>query len=941
VSYQTLANLTSPTGTYVIVLQINDPNGLLGQYNLTLISGMLTVTNAALIVTVDDQNRSYGQTNSPFTVHYDGFVNDQGTNNLRGALIFSCLDGSGRPAGTNTAVGSYPITASGLSATNYTIQYVPGTLAIARVPLTVTGASAQRLYGATNPAFTATLSGFVNGETSNVLGGTLSVTSLATPDSPVGNYSIIPGGLTSENYSLSFVNGVLTVNSVSLTGSAQHVQRGYGQTNPPFTVSYSGFVNNENSGVVTGSIVFSCLDTNGDPVTTNTVVGLYPIHVVTPQTAPNYTISYLDGSLTITQAVLTVSADPQSRLYGATNPTLTVTYSGFVNEENTNVIIGQPDLSTAADPASPVGAYDIVVGLGSLSATNYSFSLINGTLTVGKALLTVTADPQSRLYGQTNPPFTVSYSGFVDGDGAGVLRGTPALSTAANTNTPVGSYDIVTTNGTLTATNYALSFVNGTLTINAAPLGITALDATRQYGTTNPVFNVTMQGFVNNEDATVLGGTLLVASAAGPASAVGTYDIVPSGVTSTNYALSFTNGTLTVSQAPLTVTANSYIRQYGITNPVFGGTISGLLNGDPITASYNCAATQSSAAGSYTITPVLNDPESKEGNYAVTLQAGSLTVTVALTQTVATNFYVVGNPAIFMDTNVVVADGGGLGFGGGTLSVTVITNAATNDVLGIASQGNGAGQIGVQATNVSFGGVSIAGFSGGHGLNPLVFLFNANANSESVTALARQLTFATTSTNTNFCVIQTALTIGSNTVLAQYVITLDRPPFAPNLVITAAQGQTIQIPFSRILTNVYDADGNSLTITESSEVSADGGWIGVNSNAFVYVPPAGLAAQDRFAYLVEDGRGGSCVGVIIINFMSTNLLHLDVSNIATTGAALTLAGVPDKTYLIQSSTNLVDWTDLGTATADTMGIIQILDAAAKNFPQRFYRAISQ
>jgi hypothetical protein len=941
VSYQTLANLISPPGTYVIVLQINDPNGLLGQYNLTLISGTLTVTNAALIVTVDDQNRSYGQANPPFTVHYNGFVNSQGTNNLRGALTFSCLDGSGRPAGTNTAVGSYAITASGLSATNYTVRYVPGTLAIARVPLTVTGASAQRLYGATNPAFTATLSGFVNSETSNVLSGTLSVTSLATPSSPVGSYSIIPGGLTSGNYSLSFVNGTLTVNPVSLTGSAQNVQRGYGQTNPPFTVSYSGFVNNENSGVVTGSIVFDCLDTNNAPVTTNTPVGIYPVHVITPQTAPNYTISYLDGSLTVTQAVLIVSANPQSRLYGATNPPLTVAYSGFLNGEGTNVISGQPDLNTAANLASPVGAYDIVVGLGSLSATNYSFSLTNGTLTVGKALLTVTADPQSRLYGQTNPLFTVSYSGFVDGDGAGVLSGTPALSTAADTNTPVGSYDIVATNGTLTATNYALSFVNGTLTINATPLGITALNATRQYGTTNPVFDVTMQGFVNNENAVVLGGTLLVASAAGPASAVGTYDIVPSGLTSTNYALSFTNGTLTVSPAPLTVTANSYIRQYGITNPVFSGTISGLLNGDPITAAYNCAATQSSPAGSYAITPSLNDPESRAGNYAVTLQAGSLTITVALTQTAATNLYVVGNPAIFMDTNVVVADGGGLGFGGGTLSVTVITNAATNDVLGIASQGNGAGQIGVQATNVSFGGVSIAGFSGGNGLNPLVFLLNTNANSESATVLARQLTFATTSTNTNFCVIQTALTIGSNTVLAQYVITLDRPPFAPNLVITAAQGQTIQIPFSRILTNIFDADGNNLTISESSEVSADGGWIGVNSNAFVYDPPQGLAVQDRFAYLVEDGRGGSCVGVIIINFMSTNLLRLDISNISTTGAALTLAGVPGQTYLIQTSTNLVNWTDLSAGTADTMGIIQVLDAAAKNYPQRFYRAISQ
>ena len=115
----------------------------------------------------------------------------------------------------------------------------------------------------------------------------------------------------------------------------------------------------------------------------------------------------------------------------------------------------------------------------------------------------------------------------------------------------------------------------------------------------------------------------------------------------------------------------------------------------------------------------------------------------------------------------------------------------------------------------------------------------------------------------------------------------------------------------------------------------------VNSTAFVYEPPEGLAAQDRFAYLVEDGRGGSCIGVIIINFMSTNQLHLDVSNLCTTGAALTLAGVPGQTYLIQVSTDLVNWTDLSTATADSMGIIRVLDAAAKNCPQRFYRSISQ
>jgi hypothetical protein len=639
--------------------------------------------------------------------------------------------------------------------------------------------------------------------------------------------------------------------------------------------------------------------------------------------------------------VLTVSANPQSRLYATTNPVLTVTYSGFANGEGTNVISGQPDLSTAASLASPVGAYDIVVGPGSLSATNYSFSLTNGILTVGKALLTVTADNQNRLYGQTNPVFTVSYSGFVDNDTESVLSGAAALSTIAGTNTPMGYYDIVVTNGNLTATNYALSFVNGTLTIGPAPLSITAHDATRQYGATNPVFTVTMQGFVNGQNATALAGTLSVTTSADQTNSVGTYAIVPSGLSSTNYALSYTNGTLTVTQAPLTVTANSAVRQYGTPNPVFGGTITGLLNGDPITVTYTCGATQSSPAGSYAIVPSLNDPEDKAPDYAVTTRNGTLTITVAVIPTPTAVLYVVGSPPVFIDTNASVADGGSLNFNGASLSITVITNATSDDELGVEPQGNGAGQTGVQATNVSYGGAPFGTFSGGEDLNPLVFLFNTNANAQSVTALMRRLTFATESTNTNYCVIQAALTVGGNTVLAQYVFTLDRPPVAGDAVITAAQGETIQIPFGQVLTNVYDADGNVLTITDCSEVSADGGRVSMNSTTFTYIPPAGLTGQDRFAYVVEDGRGGDCVGVVIINFMRRNVLSLNAGNVATTGAELTMAGVPGQVYQIQASTNLVNWITLNTLTADSTGMIQILDAAAKDYPTRFYRAIGQ
>ncbi len=205
----------------------------------------------------------------------------------------------------------------------------------------------------------------------------------------------------------------------------------------------------------------------------------------------------------------------------------------------------------------------------------------------------------------------------------------------------------------------------------------------------------------------------------------------------------------------------------------------------------------------------------------------------------------------------------------------------------------------------------------------------------------RQLTFATDNTNTNYRVIQTALTVAGSTVTAQYVFTLDRPPVTSNTVFSAAQGATIQLAFSQVLTNDYDVDGDTLTMGDFSTLSANGGRVSTNNLNFIYVPPAGLTGQDRFAYLVEDGRGGECVGIIIINFMATNSLKIDMSAGESTGAKITMAGIPNHGYQIQASTNLVDWTTLNTVTADPEGIIEFLDASAINYPQRFYRAEAQ
>src|SRR5262249_24824904 len=135
--------------------------------------------------------------------------------------------------------------------------------------------------------------------------------------------------------------------------------------------------------------------------------------------------------------------------------------------------------------------------------TNYSFSFVNGTLTVGKAHLTVTADNQSRLYGDANPSLTATLSGFKNGEvlATSGVTGTASCTTSATaTSSVVGSpYPITCTQGTLTAANYDFTFVNGQLTINKAHLTVTAENASREYGDANPSFSAGYAGFKNSE----------------------------------------------------------------------------------------------------------------------------------------------------------------------------------------------------------------------------------------------------------------------------------------------------------------------------------------------------------------------------------------------------------------------------------------------------------
>jgi hypothetical protein len=158
---------------------------------------------------------------------------------------------------------------------------------------------------------------------------------------------------------------------------------------------------------------------------------------------------------------LSVTADDKSKTYGDANPALTVSYTGFVNGDDSTALDTAPTASTAATAASNVGTYAITAAGG--TDNDYSFGYTNGTLTIGKKGLTVTADDKSRVHDTPNPPLTVSYTGFVNGDDSTALDTVPIATTAATIVSPSGTYAITAAGGL--DNNYDFTYIDGVLTV--------------------------------------------------------------------------------------------------------------------------------------------------------------------------------------------------------------------------------------------------------------------------------------------------------------------------------------------------------------------------------------------------------------------------------------------------------------------------------------------
>ena len=232
-NYSTLADQSTPTGNYAIVPSLSDPDGKLGNYNVTTNNGTLTIDPASLIGTADNKSRLYGQDNPPFTVTYSGFVNSENSSIVTGILV------GGTTATTNSPVGSYPISASGQSAPNYTITYVDGLLTINPADLCA-GSERQPRLRPDQSSVHRSSERLCEWRGHQCVERYSGFSTTADTNSPIGTYPIVPNGLTSTNYSITYSNGTLTVTPYALTLVADNKSRNYGAANPTLTGTLTG-----------------------------------------------------------------------------------------------------------------------------------------------------------------------------------------------------------------------------------------------------------------------------------------------------------------------------------------------------------------------------------------------------------------------------------------------------------------------------------------------------------------------------------------------------------------------------------------------------------------------------------------------------------------------------------------------------------------------------
>ena len=378
---------------------------------------------------------------------------------------------------------------------------------------------------------------------------------------PVGSYFTRCQNGLDNNYSFNYTDGTITVGKKALDVTASSHRRDL------WGCGADGDVLVRQHAISLGLTTASVIDTppssttdydQGDPV------GSYFTRCQNGLDN-NYSFNYTDGTITVGKKALDVTASSHSVTYGDAVPTVTCSYdnSDFVGSDNGSVIDTPPSSTTDYDQGDPVGSYFTRCQNG--LDNNYSFNYTDGTITVGKKALDVTASSHNVTYGDAVPTVTCSYdnSDFVGSDDGTVIDTPPSSTTDYDQGDPVGSYFTRCQNGL--DNNYSFNYTDGTITVGKKALDVTASSHNVTYGDAVPTVTCSYDNtdFVGTDDGTVIDTPPSSTTDYDQGDPVGSYFTRCQNGLDNNYSFNYTDGTITVGKKALDVTASSHNVTYG------------------------------------------------------------------------------------------------------------------------------------------------------------------------------------------------------------------------------------------------------------------------------------------------------------------------------------------------------------------------------------------
>ena len=540
-------------------------------YNLTGVATTTAdITKLDISGTFTASNKTYDGNNSA-TVTGRSLVGVLAADVANVSLAGGTATFSDELVGNFKVVTSLGMALSGTATPNYNLIGVATTTAdITKLDISGTFTASNKTYDGNNSA-TVTDRSLVGVLAADVANVSLTGGAATFSNELVGNTKVVTSsgmtlsGIAAPNYNLTDVaTTTADITKAMLTVTADTKTKIYGDVNPSLTFQYSGWKNSETDAV---------LDTKPTASTTVdllTLVGTYTNTItVSGGVDNNYDFTYVPANFTVTQAMLTVTAEAKTKVYGEANPALTFLYSGWKNSENETVLDTKPTASTTVDLLTPVGTYTNTITVSGGMDNNYDFTYVPANFTVTQAMLIVTADAQTKVYGETNPALTFLYSGWKNSENETVLDTKPTASTTVDLLTLVGTYtNTITVSGGVD-NNYDFTYVPANFTVTQAMLTVTAEAKTKVYGEANPDLTFLYSGWKNSENETVLDTKPTVSTTVDLLTPVGTYTntITVSGGVDNNYDFTYMPANFTVTQAMLIVTAEAKTKVYGEANP--------------------------------------------------------------------------------------------------------------------------------------------------------------------------------------------------------------------------------------------------------------------------------------------------------------------------------------------------------------------------------------